>query len=150
MIPTSTAPSPPSVDNIQDRLTELTHQIERVFALLCALTERVEVIETELSGRRGEEDEDLPGRPPGEWATVKEASYLTARSGAWIRKWRNRGEIGQHIEGGRILINLEDARRAVVRHSRTFEILRLSEHDKETPRSARPISRSPHRRRKST
>jgi hypothetical protein len=147
MIARLTAPPPPNVDSVNERLIELTRQVERAFAMLCALTERVAAIAAEPNTRRREDDEALPARPPGTWVSFKEASYLTGRSLPWLRKWRGRGEIAQHIEGGCILLNLEDAQRALVRHSRTLKTVRLSNHDEETPRSARPISRSPHRRR---
>lgn len=133
--------------NDADRLTELERQIERALALLFTLSGRVAAIEAEPNTGRREGDEDLPARPAGTWVTFKEASYQTGRSLPWLRKWRARGEIAQHIEGGCILVNLEDAHRALVRHSRTFGTVRLSNHDKETPRRARPMSRSPHRRR---
>jgi len=135
--------------NDADRLADLEHNIERVLALLCALTERVAAIETKPQSRRREEDEDFPPRPPGTWVSFKEASYRTGRSLPWLRKWRDRREIAQHIEGGCILLNLEDAQRALVRHSRTFGTAILSHHDKET-RLARAAARSPRGRRKST
>jgi hypothetical protein len=128
----STTPSPPNVDSVNERLAELTRQIERVFVMLCVLTERVAAIETEPQSRRREGDEDFPRRPPGVWISLKEAAFQSGKSLAWLHKYRGKGEIAEHSEGGHVLVNVESLNRAIVRSGRTQGTVKYSHHDKQT------------------
>jgi hypothetical protein len=84
--------------------------------MVLGLAARVDALEAEASAKRQSvADEDMEPRPAGNWVSVKEAAYQANRSAAWIRKWRKRGEIAQHLEGGHVLVNLETVQRAIVR-----------------------------------
>ena len=91
----------------------------------------------------GRSCEDLPERPPGQWASIKAAAYAVGQSPAF-HKHRKRGAIPERIEGGRILIDLERCR-GIVRSSRMPEDVPMLPHE----RHDRPWTAAaprPHRR----
>jgi hypothetical protein len=96
-------------------VTELERQVAFLMEIVFAANDRLSALESELSRRKAVGDEDLEPRPAGNWVSVKEAAYQANRSAAWIRKWRKRGEITQHLDGGHVLVDIETVQRALVR-----------------------------------
>jgi hypothetical protein len=93
---------------------------ELLVAMILRLDERVTSLEAEASARRrAVADEDLSPRPPGDWVSLKEAAFRSGRSLAWLHKWRRKGAIAQHLEGGNVLVDLDSVRRAIARLDRT-------------------------------
>jgi hypothetical protein len=99
--------------------------------MILRLDERVTFLETEASAtQQAGAAEDLEPRPAGDWVSLKEAAFRSGRSLAWLHKYRRRGEIAEHAEGGYLLVNVESLNRAIVRCSRTPKTMRGSSHDK--------------------
>jgi hypothetical protein len=102
-----------------------------LFMMVLALTARVDAIESEPSARRqAAAGEDLEPRPAGDWIALKDAAFRSGKSLAWIHKYRNRGEIAEHSEGGHVLVNVESLNRAIVRSGRTQGTVKYSHHEK--------------------
>jgi hypothetical protein len=101
--------------------------------MIFRLDERVTFLETEASAtQQAGAAEDLEPRPAGDWIALKEAAFRSGKSLAWIHKYRSKGEIAEHSEGGHVLVNVESLERAIVRCGRTPKNLRGSDHDKQT------------------
>ena len=98
--------------------------------MVLELAARVDALEAERNTERRAAAEDLEPRPPGSWIALKVAAFRSGKSLAWIHKYRNRGEIAEHSEGGHVLVNVESLNRAIVRYGRTPKAMRGLSHDK--------------------
>jgi hypothetical protein len=97
----ATTPSPPHVDNVNDRLTEVVRQIERLTAIIYVVSGRLSAVEAALA---------VTAPSPmttTNFCTMKDATFLTGRSASGLRKLIRAGKVRAEWHGGRLLIDAD-------------------------------------------
>jgi DNA-binding transcriptional MerR regulator len=116
-----------------DRLTRLARQNAE-------LEKRIAQLESDASDRQQSAVEDHAPLPAGEWVSLMEAASRSGLSTSWVRKWRDKGEIAEHVAGGRCYVSYDDVERALVRLSargKTGKLIRMKTTDPLSKQRAR-------------
>jgi hypothetical protein len=107
---------------------EAHDRLKRLARQNAELEKRIAQLEADASDRQQSAVEDHAPLPPGEWVSLMEAASRSGLSTSWVRKWRDKGAIAEHVAGGRCYVNYSDVECALVRLSargKTGKLMRM-------------------------